>query len=391
MKKNILITLTFVVLSSVAMAQNSSKPTIIDYTKHKFESGSQIKLSEIAESINYIRVADNVLLGDLMFSYTMPVNDKYFIIFSNGLVHRYDNSGKYINRVYSSGRGPKEAIVSTKPILNRTKGNVTVLCNTGEYKVFRLDGQLVETYSAKRNSSVDIFPIGYLDNYEIITTTNNSPRTTPQSCNPYNKYLLEVKDIQTKKEVYRYPNPYSDFRYKVVSNRFGVDFYHAFCGKVLNKYWFNFKNMDTIYTTSNFTTITPAFVLKSMEPRYDFKSWFMGNNGAMDKGKLGHSSIENISLSDRFVFTLFGTSQYLSGYYDTKTRTAKLFEKIIKNDIDGVADVSMIKLMRHGEIYNNKIYVLIDALDIIDSGKGSKFPGLTESSNPILMVINLKK
>lgn len=392
MKLNIIPILSLLIISVSVKSQNSN-PTIIDFSKLEIEKGSQIKLSDIAESVSYIRLSNAPLIGDVWFSNIYPVDENQFFIFSNGLMHRYDGLGKYMGKLYNSGRGPNEAIVHIAPVLNQAKGQVLVIdYASNSYKVFSTDGKFIEkrVYTSN-NGLTNLHTIGYVDNYEFTHTSNDSPRITPESCNPYNPILLEVKDMKTDKIVFRYPNPYANFRYKVISRNFGIDSYPAFCGKIPGKYWFNFRNIDTIYTTSNFSNITPAFVIKPKEPRRTFKDVFMGNNGASDKSKIDHSYIENITLSDRFVFILFGVNGYHSAYYDARSGKTTLFEMIIKNDIDQVMDINMIMLMRQGAVYNNKAYVLIDAMAIVDNGKASKFPGLTENSNPVLMVINLKK
>lgn len=127
-----LFTLLFValLLSCASTPNNKKKPinpdpvVTIEFPKLKFDDTAVLKLSDIADSISYISLSNDILLSEI--GYIKQAKNNNFIILSNNMVYQYDQSGKYINRLFNSGRGPQDAICLTKPIINSERKYITV-------------------------------------------------------------------------------------------------------------------------------------------------------------------------------------------------------------------------------------------------------------------------
>lgn len=365
----------------------------IDYSNLLIDSGSELLLSEIADSISYIPLASDVLLKEV--KYVTPSDTKEILVQSNNTLYKYDNSGKYIGRVFSTGRGPNEAIAVLQPMVNRKKREVMVSdYASNSYKIFGIDdGKLIRQLPITTDDWKSTVRISdYSGDMISYIQINRSFESTPESCNPYNKHLLEVKNIATDNMVYQHPNPDSSFRYKITDRMMTQKNNELLVGDVSGKRWFNIVDMDTIYTTTDFKDVVPVFVLKQPKASLDFRSSTMGYYGALDKSKIEYSRIENIVLTDRFVIVYRESfADGMTVYYDVKSSKIAGFARKIKNDIDGVSDLDLRQMLMRGSVNDNKIYFALDATKIMDNNKGDRFKGLNEYSNPIVMVIHLKK
>lgn len=363
----------------------------IDLRNLKFPKNRALNLSEIADSVTFIRLPQNVLLSDVQ-SINIIDETNEMLIFSNGLVFRYDKNSKYINKVFSSGRGPNDAICFKLPIINSQQKFVTVDDNFSVYyKTFSLTGDLISKQVKSNDKSAKIV-VGYSDNFEISYTKNYSNFSTPDSCNIYGNYLMEVKDVVNNKSVYNLPNPDRDFRYQATDKITGVTLIENFlCFDKATRYcYFSIANSDTIYRTTNFADVQSKYYIQLDEPRHDVKSYMMHINGAYDKSKSGYLKSGLSKFTDRYFFMQFmKRSDDTNVCYDNSTGFVVEFDKI-KDDIGG-SEIETILMMDKLSQHKNKLYYPIDALTILDSGNASKFSGLTENSNPVIMVVHLKK
>lgn len=373
---------------SDSLAQN--EPIVVDYSKLPLKKGSYLNLSNIAESISYTTLSNDVLLGDTKTMSTYVVNEDVMIIYYGMMAYKFNiNTGAYLGAVYSKGRASNESVAPERPTIDRAN-NVLISSDMGTqtFKKFNINkkGDLLDR-SAKDYGKK--FYIGYLDNYEVTHSTfrKNGNR------NPYGENLLDVRDTKSGELVYSYPNPYHGFEFKPTGGNSSIELSaKVFIGKLSdNSYWFNFKNIDTLYTTTDFRRVKPYIVIKPTEPRLSFTDIIKQDNGAFDKYKITHSRIGQLALSDRFLFVGAYSTSYYHVVYDIKKKTTKLFDRTVRNDIDSVADIDLCYALNFDQIIDNKLYILIDALKIFDNNKQDKFPGLKEDSNPVLMIVTLKK
>lgn len=374
---------------------NSYSPTIIDISNIKLVKDATIKLSDIADSVSYITLSKNVLLGEI--GLIKPIDDKHFVIFSNQTVYRYTNGGKYVNRLFSSGRAANEAVCLSQPIVNRERNFILVDDNVSTYnKMFSGDGKLLGR-NDKTRETIALYTAGYADNLEVIWLVKSNWYANAEKCNPFTKSIFEVRNIESKEIVYKHPNPYYNYGYKINNKGSSYTGNDVCMGRSNNSYWFKIKDMDTVFTTTNFKDIKVKYIIKTPEPKLDFLANMKHRYGALDRSKSQYFRNKETLLTERYLFLdfLFRGFYTYNCCYDTKTKKLSFFESKIINDIDGFCDIENIWSTQFGSdkafYADNKLYVPIDAIKIIDAGKAKKFPGLTEDSNPIIMVVHLKK
>lgn len=370
---------------------NADAMVTIDLRNLKFTKNSVLNLSEIADSVTFVKLSQTVLLSDVRSISIMDETNE-ILVFSDNLLYRYDKSGNYIGKVFNSGRGPNEAICYMPPIVNSQQKFVTIDDNISNYyKTIDFTGNIISRQD-KWTNGVRKTVVGYSDNLEVSYKKNDSYLSSPNSCNIYGDYLVEVNDISTKKNIYNLPNPDKDFRYQSKNTLSSVTLSENFLyfNKTTNYCYFSIANADTIYRTTNFMDVEAKFSIKLSEPRHTVKSYMMQYNGAHDKSRSGYLISGRRLFSDRyFFFNFYKTPDIATICYDNALNTTIEFDKI-KDDVGG-SGIEIPVRVHQLFSYNNKLYHPIDALTILDSGNASKFKGLTEDSNPMIMVIHLKK
>jgi hypothetical protein len=82
------------------------------------ENNDQLKLSEIADSIKYAVLSKDrkVLIGSLG---RLQMTDNYIYINSEGLVMRFDLTGRFLNSYGGIGRGPEEYLAGRNTQLHQ--------------------------------------------------------------------------------------------------------------------------------------------------------------------------------------------------------------------------------------------------------------------------------
>ena len=112
---NVLLTIILMILQLSCINRKSDKkaedvkpyPHFIDISEG-FNNTSEIKLSDIADSISYIILSKekNTLIGDI--AKIQISGDNIYMRGSDGMIMRFDITGKFLNSFGNIGRGPKE-------------------------------------------------------------------------------------------------------------------------------------------------------------------------------------------------------------------------------------------------------------------------------------------
>jgi len=106
---------------------------------------SQIKLSEIADSISYIVLSKDkqILIGDIN---KIQITDNNIYLKSENLVMRFDLTGKFLNSFGSIGRGPKEYLPGSVFTTTRNGDRLVIHRSAMDsYMTFESNGNYVET------------------------------------------------------------------------------------------------------------------------------------------------------------------------------------------------------------------------------------------------------
>lgn len=117
-------------------------PHIINMSEG-FQNKTQLKLSDIADSIRYIILSKDkkVLLGDVQ---NIQMSDSNIYIRSNSLVMRFDLSGNYLNSFGNIGRGPEEYLPGSPYTITPDFDRVMILKSMlYEYLIYKPNGELI--------------------------------------------------------------------------------------------------------------------------------------------------------------------------------------------------------------------------------------------------------
>lgn len=121
-------------------------PHIIDMNEG-FSNPAEIKLSEIADSIRYVVLSKDKqeLIGDIS---KIQISDNYIYLRSgsDGLVKRFDMTGKFLNSFGNTGRGPKEYLPGSVYSTSSNDDKIFIFRSVMDsYLVFESNGNYVET------------------------------------------------------------------------------------------------------------------------------------------------------------------------------------------------------------------------------------------------------
>ncbi len=133
-------------------AQGKDENTVLPYPhiiemNEGFSNPSEIKLSEIADSIRYVVLSKDrqELIGDIS---KIQISEKYIYLrsSSDGLVKRFDMNGKFLNSFGNSGRGPKEYLPGSVFTTTANDDEIIIFRSAMDsYLVFEPNGNYVET------------------------------------------------------------------------------------------------------------------------------------------------------------------------------------------------------------------------------------------------------
>jgi len=125
---------------STSMDSSERKPVIVYLSKVK-KSNIPLKLSDFAESISYIPLDDEPLLGDMKFATLHVVDDTIYVDADN--IYKYTPEGKFIMKLFIKGQGPKEAkkYSSSHAAFNNKERYCTFYGGGNTFKSYTFDGQ----------------------------------------------------------------------------------------------------------------------------------------------------------------------------------------------------------------------------------------------------------
>jgi hypothetical protein len=133
------------------------------------KNNTQLKLSDIADSVKYIVLSKDkeVVIGSFR---RLQMTDNDIYINSDGLVLRFDLSGKFLNSIGRNGRGPEEYLQGNP--YSTTPNNDKIIISKGvtpEYLIFKPNGE----YLGKKglsSSSRNLYDFAYISDSTLLIT-----------------------------------------------------------------------------------------------------------------------------------------------------------------------------------------------------------------------------
>lgn len=370
----------------------NEQPVIIDLTNVK-KSDTPLKLSDFAESISYIQLDEEPLLGEIRFATLYVVEDTIYVVREN--IYKYTPEGRFIKKLFREGQGPEEAKkrISTHTAINRQGRYFTFLNAFGNnYKSYSFDGQYIghESIIDSLEKRINI----YIDNCQVFeyVSSRNTYFKVGEKMNIIGPNMFYVKDLSKDEIRFKLPNPAAEemATYKIQMEWAGSNMHFNQIDSLL---WFKHPAIDTLYYTKDFKTVNPGYIFKMDNSFMDMNKYIHYRVGDIKKEEAMNLKMisEAIPLPNHNLLFFLGNGQI--GFADLNGQTSIYNEKPIINDLD-----TLLPEINHFNIFyaqqfsieNGYLYFIMDAYKFFEEGSNSPFSSLSEDSNPVVVKIKLK-
>ena len=391
--------------SSTPKQAMQKEVSTIDLTEIEFSSTPQ-PLSDFVESIEYIKLSEEPLVTDVVFTRLSEDKNENLYLDVPGGLFKYTPDGTFIKNLIKIGQGPNEIIHKVDAIFNIEQEFIQIYDNgKSYYQKISLDGDFLERtdrsiisngeYLGRR----DIY--AYWKNFELYKWANRVGLPNQgEYVNRDSLYFIHIKDLNTDSDIYKMTNHHFHIKGKIIGNWYRHKSYPIYRGTLNDTtYWVKPLFVDTVYCTTDWTDVKPLYVIKKNKDAADYE-WEMklftgsGNvtwNEIRNKDRLN----DVMALENGILFS------YLQELPD-KTGTgfcpangkAKAFSQLFKNDIDEYCPpLDLGNLMLNRVLFQKEgyIYAPINAFKFFEEGAKPPFPDLTEDSNPVIVKLKLKK
>lgn len=370
----------------------------------------ELKLSEICDSLIYVplETTNASLIGNIINDIKIDGED-IFIRAGWRLLH-FNKTGKFINQIGKTGRGPGEYVCGGFCI-DKVKQRIFAIA-TYRHKIlcFDYDGILLsdtlkiqpDQTNIHFNDSLNMFYFGY--GYDLLCTDEMNKH----SYNIYTSVNLNTNKVQIHKSKY-FPNEYGDKRAKFYVNYEGNIYY-----LYNNHFRYQEFSNDTLFEVDNGKSVAKLILNnKDFKPRIKFELF---NELAQKIIKCKGNKYEAFTINDlskeynyvkgetvRYLF-IGNNEQYIYDKYKQRLvcydELSSKQRKTIKNDFDACFDLKSTSFFdRNTIIYTlSPEDFLAKSLDARMEMNRSNINHLinnkkhiTEESNPILIVAVLKK
>jgi hypothetical protein len=362
----------------------------VDLTKVG-ETDTPLKMSQFAESVSYIYLSEEPLLGDIKGTPLKIIEDTIYIDREN--IYKYTPEGKFIKKLFKEGQGPGETmkLENMPAAFNRSGRYVTFRPKNGEtYVHYSFDGDFLGNTACLINKTSKRNIDTYFNHY-CIYRIDQLFRYDFEG-NKLGPNLFYAEDLSAHSVFYSYPN-YAADETPPFRGVFGVtipgDMNFIHIDTVL---WFKHYAVDTLYSTRDFVSILPRYIFKTDRTFLNLREYTRAIVGDVDRERVSFIKSINGVLplpTGNLLFTVNGKIAFA----DKKGKTSDYTEKLVVNDIDdhlAEVDITWHLENRTFSIYKNHLYLLVDAFKFFDEGGKPPFKELTEDSNPVVVKIKLK-
>lgn len=377
--------------------------SIIDLTGIAYSDVPQ-KLSEFVDSISYIHLDDEPLIPDIWNNSVIVSEDALFI--DSEQIYKYTLDGKFIQSIFQSGYGHEEAVKHIRGIYNFEKKYVTFPNHVGEYyNLYSLDGNFMGFQNRKEDEDpTDKFDVegikgskticAYLKNLQVYYYSYNaSAAECNDILNPNGPVLLYAKDLTTDSVVYKLKNDHFNIKAKKQQTTMQSVNYPIDYGNIDSIFWMRPIFLDTIYRTSDFTSVCPWYVLKqrSSAADYEYKLRTMLCDTTLNN--INREGVWVVYALENGILFGYATAKVSGIGYSRAGGKAKVFSEYFENDLDGfLKKVRMSGLRTSGlSTKNGYLYMLVSAEDFFEEGANPPFSDLTKNSNPVIVKLKLKR
>lgn len=317
----------------------------------------ELKLSEIAENIDYIKLETNQesLLGGILT--IDPFDNGYLIVDNTESVFLFDKDGKFKWKLNKKGRGPTEYVELSVPIGIDTVFKEIIIPDNRNLVIYDFNGQFKRKLKIPfRTNGVYILPSG---NYVLWCV------------NPFETFIAHIID--------RNGNPIKHFANHNLSKRLNEDGVFRNQAISLTDPYGNgifLSNKDTIWFLDENFKLDTRYLIESKVKNFDDRFYVYGYN-VISKSLIG--------------FFIFKTREYF--IYNINNNEFYSIKNGIEDDIDfgpsaitGLGDAhNIISICSPSTLISLKSRIPEGSLlfDIIQT--------LKEDDNPVIRIIKLKE
>lgn len=376
-------------------------PYYADITEAKYSDTPQ-PLSDFVDSIEYIRLSEDILLPDIR-RFQIEVDDSDSIFLSGGSgVYKFTPQGKYLGNLIKKGQGPGEIPSLVLYCFFNMRDRYFSVQSYGKntYTKLSFDGTYLGD-DVRYNASMNLYEksiLSYWEGTEIYHYVRTSPYKIHDKINMDSLYFFRVKDLSTNQTIFKLRNWHSDSKGEITGQRaitnslgfdFGVDYDSIF--------WIRPVHLDTIYYSKKINEYSPLYIVHQPEDAANY-DWL----AKLDAGIGNYSKKEILNtrqLWSTFVLPSgllydFGSPNEGGTGFCPKNGKGVYYSKEFKNDVDDhflKLDFSYRINNRGITEHNGYLYLLINAFEFFNEGCNPPFPDLTEESNPVVVKLKLKR
>jgi len=391
--------------SSTPKQAMQKEVSTIDLTEIEYSSTPQ-PLSDFVESIEYIKLSEEPLVTDVVFTRLSEDKNGNLYLDVPGGLFKYTPDGTFIKNLIKIGQGPNEINHKVDAIFNIEQEFIQIYDNgKNYYQKISLDGDFLERtdrsiisngeYLGRR----DIY--AYWKNFELYKWANRVGLPNQgEYVNRDSLYFIHIKDLNTDSDIYKMTNHHFHIKGKIIGNWYKHKSYPIYRGTLNDTtYWVKPLFVDTVYCTTDWTNVKPLYVIKKNKDAADYE-WEMklfagsGNvtwNEIKNKDRLNDvMALENGIL---FCYLQELPDKTGTGFCPANGK-AKAFSQLFKNDIDEYCPpLDLGNLMLNRVLFQKEgyIYAPINTFKFFEEGAKPPFPDLTEDSNPVIVKLKLKK
>ncbi|SHJ99012.1 6-bladed beta-propeller protein [Tangfeifania diversioriginum] len=384
--------LLFAVLFSFACSKNNNSGELKSINILEAEK-SELNISEIAESIEYLPLAGDSVLATIMK--VVHANGDYYVKDNKSKFLRFDKNGNLKNQIGRRGKGPGEYRYVSNFVVH-PNGNVYISGGKeGKIMVFSPEGKFLRTFDISQK---------YVSNFEVFNDNFLLYFGPGAEHIPENMEIVDTNGTVLK----TFTNQYKFERGKAILSFTGECIMYPLNGKLYFKEIFS----DTLFYFDGEEKI-PKIILNSGDNRFSPEARTKAiKDLSADPRNPSNALIESViqrSLfeSSRYLFYSYGFNK--KGHIlilDKKSgqQTEIDREVGIRNDLDGGPNITL-KMNKN----DNTILAWVDAFELkshvaSEAFKNStpKYPekkkeleeladSLSENDNPVLMLVKLKE
>lgn len=364
-----------------------------------------INLSDIAEKVEYIplQATDSSLLD---YFYDFAITKNNIFIKNEKSILTYNKDGKFVNSLYTVGRGPEESSAKCFTIDEKEK-YVYVYDQNQKVKIFDFNGLFIRTIKNPINASEYwTWSIGFFDNNLFISTAQTPNVRYLYSCFDlqndsiriiYKNYRQYEKSQENKRPLIPY-----DYHYQITDT--SIMYKESFC--------------DTIFKVNNDFVQEPRYIVDLNDRKLDWEGW--RDHGMFDRtgGPPFGYTVQSFIETHNFLFLVLTSFKEpeLFALYNKNTDSIKIcinkhverprVQVYLHNDLDNLIAFAPMNRNAYMYYYSNCLYSVIEAKDFMAAyqsatekiKKSSKylksmasvFNSIDEFSNPIIMKVYLK-